>query len=291
MNRKNQTHSASVGRRSYDQPNQSSSAVSESRGANNLRLEAETFKTPHVPGCYPKTPAAVLSNCINDSTESKDDSLANNASTVDATAYNELRLSYDQLASAVERSTAHNNQVQARNERRIQRLEAQVKLLTGVLDASSSSERTSLLRHSEPNRSETRQRSNDFKNMAAAQPSSTPFNPIGKSYEAQKPRSIDSKAKSKEETQPSVNMNQFLSELRSVKLKKVGLPSKHATGKVPALSQSWHGIEKNCIFPSPPPSNQYLSRTSSANSTNDVFIDKPLSLFDEINGRFKTSKE
>lgn len=241
------------------------------------------------------TPAAHLSedhsNLNIGSTDIKAKPISFEYSSVDINAYNELRSSYDQLVFAVERYTASHNQTQARNERRIQQLELQVKALTGMSNKPTEEEDKRLRQEEETKGHEKRQKSQEFRDMAAAQPSSTPHNPPPKRYENQRPNEANAKDVSNTDTHQSLNMNQFLSEIRSVRLRKVGLPSKCAIEKMPALSRSWHGKSKkddHSIFPSPPPSNNY-SRTPSANSFNDVFTEKPLTLFDELNGKAKST--
>ncbi|EOR03670.1 hypothetical protein E3P92_03347 [Wallemia ichthyophaga] len=275
-----------------DQQNASTSSNSKSKSNHLNKAHIKSLQTPHIPGCYPITPAAHLSASYNnliDSTDNKTKSNALESQVVDMDSFNELRRSYDHLLSAVERNTAFHNQTQARNERRIQHLESKVKTLTDMI-TKPNQERERLRQEEDTTMlHQKRQRSQEFRDMAAAQPSSTPHNPPPKRYN-QRSNEAHAKTVSNTDTNKSLNMNQFLSEIRSVKLRKVGLPSKCAVEKMPALNYSWHGkaLDDHSIFPSPPPSHNY-SRTPSAYSLNDVFTEKPLTLFDELNGKLKHS--
>ncbi|EIM22623.1 hypothetical protein WALSEDRAFT_68075 [Wallemia mellicola CBS 633.66] len=248
--------------------------------------EREAIKdpnTPFVPGCYPFTPAPPLvndysiSNCSNE----KGKSVPCTTDPVDNEEYRELKESYKNLVSVIERNSTFHSQVQARNERRIQHLEQQVLNLTERLYAISDQkdQKHSKGKNSKIEQQKKHQRSQEFKQFAADQPSSTPYVSSLK-QDSLKLKESNSNVTHDTNESKQPNMNDFLSEIRSVKLKKVGLPS---------LSQSWNGSSKTddqCVFPSPPPSNNY-SCTPSNYSFNDVFIDRPLTLFDELNGRIK----
>lgn len=247
--------------------------------------ERETIKdpnTPFVPGCYPFTPAPHLVNGYDLSSYSYDkgESVSCTVDPVDGEQYKELRERYENLVSVVEKNCTFHNQVQARNERRIQLLEQQVLNLTERLCTISNQkgQKHSKGKNSQIEQQKKYQRSQEFKQFVADQPSSTPYVSSLKQDSLKLKESNSNATYDVNESKP--NMNDFLSEIRSVKLKKVGLPS---------LSQSWNGNSKNddqYVFPSPPPSNNY-SCTPSNYSLNDVFIDRPLTLFDELNGRIK----
>lgn len=255
-----------------------------SAGKSREREAIKDPNTPFVPGCYPFTPAPPLVNGYSISSCSNEKGKSVPCTTdypVDGEEYRELRERYEDLVSVVEKNSTLHSQVQARNERRIQHLEQQVLNLTERLYTitDQKDQKHSKSKNSKIEQQKKHKRSQEFKQFAADQPSSTPYVSSLK-QDSLKLKESNSNATNDRDESKQPNMNDFLSEIRSVKLKKVGLPS---------LSQSWSGsskIDDQCVFPSPPPSNNY-SCTPSNYSFNDVFIDRPLTLFDELNGRIK----